>query len=246
MQVKQKVTSNFSKLLKGVNHIGITVEDIEKSLEFYTEVLGGTLIVQGTGIASDMMHNTLLQKEELDALELGIEDLRIIGVPNLREGKDDLDVYFIQFDNVVIELLHYTDASSRKTFDAKHPNSSPAFVNSMHIAFYLQDNVDVDEFAKNFEEECQKRGLKNVRFNRAIRVTSEAERKTTEIKYNACKFTDGDFDGWTLLYFKGPNGEQLEFNQVTRKAKVLFDQAKEEFNKARLSNSVLSAEKPAL
>jgi len=235
MQVKQKVTSNFSKLLKGVNHIGVTVEDIEQSLEFYIEVLGGRLIVKETGLASDLMHNTLLQKEELDALELGIKEPRIFGVPNLREGKDDLDIYFIQFDNIVIELIHYIDASSGKTFNAKYPNSSPAFVNSMHIAFYLEDNVDIDEFAKSFEEDCQQRGLKNVRFNRVIRVNSEAERKTTDIKYNSCKFTDGDFDGWTLLYFKGPNGEQLEFNQVTRKAKVLFERAKEEFNQAKLS-----------
>lgn len=236
MQVENKVSSDFGKLLKGVNHVGITVEDIEKSLECYIEVLGGKLIVQGTSLASDMMHNTLFQKEELDAIELGINEPKIIGVPNLREGEDDLDVYFIQFDNVVIELLHYTNASSHKTFDAKHSHSSPAFVNSMHIAFYLEDDVDIDEFAKNFEEECQKRQLKNVRFNRVIRVNSEMERKTTDIKYNSCKFIDGDFDGWTLLYFKGPNGEQLEFNQVTRKAKMLFDEARKEFQEAKISN----------
>ncbi|MEH2181621.1 VOC family protein [Nostoc sp.] len=245
MQGKQKVTSGFGNLLKGVNHIGVTVENIEKSLEFYTEVLGGRLIVKGTGLSGDTIHNTLLQKEELDALQLGIEYPKTIGIPNLRNGENNLNVYFVQFDNVVIELLHYTDASSGKTFTAKNPNSSPAFVNSMHIAFHLQDNIDVNDFARKFEEECQQRGLNNVRFNRTIRVPSEDERKSSDLKYNSCKFIDtsdnsvGDFDGWTLLYFKGPNGEQLEFNQVTRKAKVLFENAKEDFNKAKLSELII-------
>ena len=35
----------------------------------------------------------------------------------------------------------------------------------------------------------------------------------------------GDFSGWTLVYCKGPNGEQLEFNQVLGKAKSLFTKA---------------------
>ncbi len=240
--LQPKKPSNFGKIVRGVNHIGITVDDIEKSLEFYTEVLGGKLIIQGTGLAGDVMHNTLLQKEELDAIEIGVNDPKTIGVPNLRDGEDNLDVYFIQFDNVVIELLNYRDASSHQTFNARNPHSSPAFINSMHISFHLPEDIDVDQFAKDLEDECQKRGMKNVRCNRIIRVNSEAERKNAELQYNSCKLADtpeesvGDFDGWTLFYLKGPNGEQLEFNQVTRKAKALFEKVKQEFLQERQSN----------
>jgi len=34
----------------------------------------------------------------------------------------------------------------------------------------------------------------------------------------------GDFQGWSLFYYKGPNGEQLEFNQVMCKARAFFEQ----------------------
>jgi hypothetical protein len=36
----------------------------------------------------------------------------------------------------------------------------------------------------------------------------------------------GDFRGWSLFDCKGPNGERLEFNEVTRKARAFFEQAR--------------------
>lgn len=237
--VEQKAPSALSKQLRGVHHIGLTVEDMGKAVEFYTEVLGGKIIIPEFGLDGDIMHNTLLQKEEIEAIEKKV-DLKSIGIPNLRDGEEKLDLYFIQFDNVVLELLQYRDASAQPNgsvaFPAKNPHSSPAYVNSMHISFYLKDEVDVDEFVKNLEAECQKRGMDQVRCNRIFRVKSESERKNTLAQYNSCKLFDpsfGDFEGWTLVYCKGPNGEQLEFNQVLRKAKVLFETAQEEFQKAR-------------
>lgn len=242
MTLEQKAPSDLSKQLRGIQHFGITVEDMGKALEFYTEVLGGKIIIAQAGLAGDTMHNTLLQKEEIEAIEKGI-DPKTIGVPNLRDGEENLDVAFIQFDNCVIELLQYREASAKPegavAFKAKNPHSSPAFVNSMHVSFHLKDDVDVDEFVKNLEAECEKRGMDQVRCNRIVRVKSEAERKNTDLKYNACKLMDtpeqayGDLDGWTLVYCKGPNGEQVEFNQVLRKAKTLFETAQEEFKKAR-------------
>ncbi len=44
-------------------------------------------------------------------------------------------------------------------------------------------------------------------------------------KDNSYAVVGGDFDGWSLAYCKGPDGEQLEFNQVVRAAKADFDQA---------------------
>jgi catechol 2,3-dioxygenase-like lactoylglutathione lyase family enzyme len=236
---ESKAASVLSKQLQGVHHIGITVEDMGKALEFYTEVLGGKVIIPEIGLAGEVMHNTLLQKEEIEALEAGL-DPRSMGIPNLRDGQENLDAYFVQFDNVVLELLQYRDASaqpnSSSAFPAKNPHSSPAFVNSMHVSFYLRDDVDVDEFVKNLEVECQKRGMDRVRCNRIVRVKSEAERQNTDRQNNSCKLFDpsfGDFEGWTLVYCKGPSGEQLEFNQVIRKAKTLFETAQEEFKRSR-------------
>jgi catechol 2,3-dioxygenase-like lactoylglutathione lyase family enzyme len=237
--IKQKAFSTFSKQLRGIHHIGITVENMAKSLEFYTEILGGRIIIQEIGLAGDTMHNTLLQKEELEAIQKGVEP-KSIGVPNLRDGQDNLDVCFIQFENIVLELLQYRDASApfneNFAFPAKNPHSSPAFLNSMHLSFYLKDDVNVDEFVRDFEAECQKRGMNQVCFNRIVQVKSEEERKNTDSQYNSCKLFDpsfGEFEGWTLVYFKGPNGEQLEFNQVLHKAKSLFDRVQEEYHKAK-------------
>ncbi|MCC5668856.1 VOC family protein [Nostoc sp. CHAB 5784] len=237
--VEQKVPSALSKDLRGVHHIGLTVEDMGKAVEFYTEVLGGKIIIPEIGLAGEVMHNTLLQKEEIEAIEKGV-DPKSIGIPNLRDGEENLDIYFIQFDNIVLELLQYRDASAQPNgsvaFPAKNSYSSPAFVNSMHISFYLKDDVNVDEFVKNLEAECQKRGMDQVRCNRIVRLKSEEERKNTNLEYNSCKLFDpsfGDFEGWTLVYLKGPNGEQLEFNQVLRKAKVLFETAQENFQKSK-------------
>ncbi|MBD2772694.1 VOC family protein [Iningainema tapete] len=235
---EQKASSAISKQLRGVHHIGLTVEDMKKALEFYTEVLGGKVIIPEIGLSGEIMHNTLLQKEEIEAIALGVEP-KTIGIPNLRDGEQNLDLYFIQFENVVLEILQYRDASAQPNgadaFPVKNPYSSPACINSMHISFYLKDDVDVDEFVKNLEAECHKRGMDQVKCNRIVRVKSEQERKETNSQYNSCKLFEpsfGDFEGWTLVYCKGPNGEQLEFNQVLRKAKVLFETAQQEYQKA--------------
>lgn len=39
------------------------------------------------------------------------------------------------------------------------------------------------------------------------------------------RITSGQSDGWTLIYAKGPEGEQLEFVQVRGHAKRVFDGA---------------------
>lgn len=235
--------TNLSQCMRGIHHVGITVEDMGKALEFYTEVLGGQLIISEEGLVGDTMHNTLLQKEELEAIQDGV-DPQDRAVPNLRDGSQLLDAYFVQFSNMVIELLQYRDASAAPkgavAYPAKHPHgSSPAYVNAMHVSFYLNDDVDVDQFVADLEAECQRRGMPQVRCNRIVRVNSEEERRQTEARYRSCKMIDspehsfGEFAGWTLLYCKGPNGEQLEFNQVIGKAKGLFAKSLAQFAATR-------------
>ena len=214
-------TFKLDRQIFGVHHIGITVEDMAKALEFYTEVLGGKVIAEILNIEGDGMQNTLLQKEELDASA---------PVPDLRTGKQKLDIVLVQFGNMVLELLQYRDASAppkgSKPFPARYPANGPAYVNSMHISFFLHEDVDVNQFVTELEAECQKRGMPNVRCNRIIQVHSEEERLRTDPKYNSFKIT-GEFDGWTMFYCKGPNGEQLEFNQLRGKSKQFFLKARE-------------------
>ncbi|MDJ0554268.1 MAG: DUF1857 family protein [Microcoleaceae cyanobacterium MO_207.B10] len=231
--------------LQGVQHVGVTVSDLDKSLEFYTEVLGGEVVVGEHDLTGDSMQNNLFQKEELDAIAQGVSPAAL-EIPNLRDGDAKLDVKFISFGNAVVELIYFKDGD--KPNSPKPIGSIPSqigHVNAMHLSFHVKEDVDLNEFVEKLEAECQKRGLTEVKFNRVVYVRSEAERRAVARKYNSFKFWDepetlaagkshhwGDMEGWALCYCKGPNGEQLEFNQVTRNVKTLFKKAQEEYNQA--------------
>lgn len=248
MSDQQSVRSGLGRYLQGVQHIGVTVDDMEKSMEFYTEVLGGKLVVAGSGFVGDVLYNTLFQKEVIDSIQQGI-NLGTLGVPDIKDGtKEALDVRFISFGNTVVELLHFRDAkltpSAPNTYQ-KVP-SSVGFGNVWHLSFHVKDDVDLNRFAIELEEECQRREI-NFTANRIIHVNSEEERRKVALKYTANKFWGdepeyfvegysdaefGDFRGWSLFYAKGPNNEQLEFNQVTRTIRELFVQRVQDYNQA--------------
>lgn len=237
---------SLGHMLQGVQHVGVTVDDMEKSLEFYVGVLGGRIAEMGTGFYGDVLYNTLFQKEEIDAVERNTSP-RSLGIPDIKDGKTEaLDVCFISFGNTCVELLHFRDAR----LDYRAPNAFPklptsvGFGNAGHISFHVKDDVDLNIFARDLEEECRKRDLKNVVCNRVVHVRSHEERLKLPLKYAANKFWNepgyfiegysdsdfGDFYGWSLFYAKGPNGEQLEFNQVTRHIKTSFDEARNRYN----------------
>lgn len=244
--------SNLGSFLQGVQHIGITVDDMDKAVEFYTEVLGGKIALSGDGFYGHVLQNTLFQKEGIEATQLGIEP-RILGIPSLRDNSQEaLDVRFISFGNTCVELIHFRDAAlgvEAPSFTGRIP-SGIGRTNSPHISFHVKDDVDLNLFAQTLEEECQRRGMTSVVCNRIVDVRSEAERREADIKYNANKFWNdpkyfvegysdsdfGDFYGWSLFYCKGPNGEQIEFNQVTRRAKDLFYHAQKNYNIANKTN----------
>lgn len=229
----QAKSRTIAQHLQGVQHFGITVNNLDKALEFYLEVLGGKVAIAGNGFVGDELHNLLFQKEEIEAKEKGI-DLKSFGVPSIRDGsKEALDVRFISFGNTCIELIHFRNAH----LDPHAPNvfdsipSGIGYANSPHISFFVKDDVDLNEFAKMLEEECHRRGMTNVIANRTIELTSEQARAKAPHIYAKTEFP-GDFDGWALFYCKGPNGEQLEFNQVRRNAKANFLRAQKEYNLA--------------
>ncbi|WP_032991467.1 VOC family protein [Rhizobium leguminosarum] len=224
-------TRNKSPLgarLQGVQHFGLTVQNMERAYEFYTEVLGGTEVFRHGDFQGDAVQNTLLADQEILANELGVNP-RTIGVPDLRGGTQRLDVRFIQFDNVVIELLQYRDADQPmggpKAFAEPVEHMSPAFPRMMHICFYVRDNVDFNQFIADLEAESARRGMTQVRANRIIRVSTEDERKASPLSANTNKVTVAPSDGWELIYCKGPEGEQLEFVKALGPVKKRFADA---------------------
>lgn len=214
--------------LQGVQHFGLTVQNMDRAFVFYTEVLGGTEVMRDGDFQGERIHNTLLTDQEIEARVRKINP-RTIGVPDLKGGAQRLDVRFIQFDNVVIELLQYRDAEqpagNGAAFAEPLDHMSPAFPRMMHICFHIRDDVDFNKFIADLEAEATRRGMTQVRANRVITVTSEKERLTTPLDANSNGITEGKSNGWRLIYCKGCEGEQLEFVQALGPVKRTFDDA---------------------
>ena len=214
--------------LQGVQHFGVTVQNMDRAFAFYTEVLGGTEIMRDGDFHGEAIHNTLLTDQEIIAAERQVNPATI-GVPDLAGGAQRLDVRFVQFDNVVIELLQYRDAGQPQgngpSFAEPRDHMSPAFPRSMHICFHIRDDVDFDKFITDLEAESARRGMTQVKANRVITVRSEKARLAAPMSTNTNKIREGNSSGWSLIYCKGPEGEQLEFVQALGPVKRTFDGA---------------------
>src|SRR6218665_2695474 len=171
--------------LQGVQHFGLTVQNMDRAFAFYTEVLGGTEVMRDGDFQGERIHNTLLTDQEIEARVRKVNP-RTMGVPDLKGGAQRLDVRFIQFDNVVIELLQYRDAGQLAgggvSFAEPLDHMSPAFPRMMHICFHLRDDVDFNKFIADLEAESARRGMSQVRANRTLTVTSEQERRATPLE----------------------------------------------------------------
>ncbi|MET0232941.1 MAG: hypothetical protein ABW186_18575, partial [Rhodanobacteraceae bacterium] len=191
-------------------------------------MLGGTEVMRDGDFHGERIHNTLLTDQEIDARARRINP-RSIGVPDLRGGAQRLDVRFVQFDNVVIELLKYRDADQTAggtaAFAEPLAHMSPAFPRMMHICFHIRDDVDFNKFIADLESESARRGMTQVRANRVLTVSTESERMSAPIEANSNGITEGKSNGWRLIYCKGPEGEQLEFVQALGPVKRTFDDA---------------------
>jgi len=216
--------------LQGVQHFGVTVHNMDRAFEFYTEVLGGNEIMRDGDFHGEKIHNTLMTDQEIVARERKVNP-RTIGVPDLKGGDQRLDVRFVQFDNVLIELLQYRDAQqpmgSGDSWAEPRDHMSPAYPRSMHICFYIRDDVDFNKFIHDLEVESARRGMSQVKANRVITVRSEQERQAAPLEANTNKITEGKSNGWSLVYCKGPDGEQLEFVQALEPVKKTFQDALE-------------------
>jgi catechol 2,3-dioxygenase-like lactoylglutathione lyase family enzyme len=220
--------SSLGARLQGVQHFGLTVQNMDRAFAFYTEVLGGTEVMRDGDFQGERIHNTLLTDQEIEARVRQV-NARTLGVPDLKGGAQRLDVRFIQFDNVVIELLQYRDAEqpagSGASFAEPLDHMSPAFPRMMHICFHIRDDVDFNKFIADLETESARRGMTQVKANRVITVLSEQERASAPRDANSNGITEGKSNGWRLIYCKGCEGEQLEFVQALGPVKQSFDAA---------------------
>jgi len=214
--------------LRGVQHFGLTVQNMDRAYAFYTEVLGGTEVMRDGDFHGERIHNTLLTDQVIEANARRVNPLTM-GIPDLRSGAQRLDVRFIQFDNVVLELLQYRDAGqpagNGDSFAEALDHMSPAFPRMMHICFHIRDEVDFNRFIADLEAESARRGMNHVRANRVLTVSSEQERRAAPLEANSNGITEGKSNGWRLIYCKGPEGEQLEFVQALGPVKRVFDDA---------------------
>jgi hypothetical protein len=67
--------------------------------------------------------------------------------------------------------------------------------------------------------------MAQVKANRVVTVTTEEQRRAAPLAANTNKITEGRSNGWSLIYCKGPEGEQLEFVQALGPVKKTFDEA---------------------
>ena len=152
---------------------------MDRAFEFYTEVLGGNEVMRDGDFHGERIHNTLLTDQEIVARERQVNP-RTIGVPDLKGGAQRLDVRFIQFDNVVIELLQYRDAEqpmgSGDSFAEPRRPYEPCL--SAHDAHLLSHSrrCRLQQVHPDLEAESARRGMTQVKANRVITVTSEQER----------------------------------------------------------------------
>jgi catechol 2,3-dioxygenase-like lactoylglutathione lyase family enzyme len=226
--------ASLGSRIRGIQHVGVTVQNMSRAFEFYTEVLGGSEVMRDGDFHGEPIQNTLLLHEEMMARQRNINP-RTMGVPDLRQGAQRLDVRFVQFDNMVVELLQYRDREQPEggggSFAPPHERTSPAFPSSSHICFYVRDDTDFDRFIHDLEAESARRGMTNVRANRTRAFATDSERLKAPLDANTNKIKEGMSDGWSLMYCKGPEGEQLEFVQVLGPVKRTFDGSLEKWRR---------------
>ena len=183
----------------GVQHVGVNVDDMELSREFYCDILGGIFISEINGISG----------EEWTSILNGAAK----NAPQLGKG-DALDVCFVSFGNIAIELLRYYNKETGVTHQAPVVLANEQGVAGKHISFNLSESIDTKEFFEQLAKATQH--MRNAFLNK-----SDVHRLDSE----------GELGGWNCFFMSGPNGERIEFNQIAEgcNAAINFRIAAEKF-----------------
>jgi hypothetical protein len=164
-------------------------------------------------------------------------------------GDASLAARYVSFGAIVIELLDYhsteaqlqrrlaaaggggdATADDDETFPRFSPsNVAPSVAGNMHISFNVRPERDLNEFVLALEGQAHRLGYAEVLCNRVVPVPvapdGRADVSHVPLADGSYTVEEGAFEGWSLAYCKGPDGEQLEMNKVNGHARGDFDQA---------------------
>ncbi len=218
-----KKVAGVSGQTYGIFEFAVRTDDLQKSVNFYTQVLGTDLVrkpLVGVGLQGDDVENMLFQKEILDAESWGV-DIGQIGVPNISlAGSDRSDLRFNLFDNHVVKNVEYTAGKSLSDpkFNPRYNWSSPAYINNMHVAFLVDSNVDLNTFLQTSEKKAAANKFSQFKLNRAVDVQTLGA--GVPLSQYSQEFTDGPLKGFNYVFAKGPAGEQISFVQFKGEANL--------------------------
>jgi catechol 2,3-dioxygenase-like lactoylglutathione lyase family enzyme len=230
--------------MDAIQHVGLTTSDLKRSVQFYTEVLGGVEVLSTEGVAGgDGWNGT-------DVYYLLMQQALLNGSPEyaaqLQEGgADQLDARYVSFGGMVIEFLDYhaKNHSGRfPLFEVPGVNAAPSVVGNMHISFNIRPDVDLNDAILALEQKSHSKGFTNVWCNRLEEASSHADYAKIPADKRSYPVTAGAFKGWSLAYCMGPDQEYIEFNQVISKAKLMFQQAQGDYVSGKPSSTFVRRE----
>lgn len=197
-----------------------TTDDMQRSIEFYAEVLGGTEIsfcaqdsdfcVDGAVRYSGDVHLNAIFHPEIAAGEEA-------QVPNIGDSGDyEVRSRFVVIGNGVVHLMQFANKTAGDYYDMREPLTSPGILGATHMCFWVEPQVNQNDYVWEVESESQGRGWNNVAWNRPVPQETRDDRATVpKDDYTLLVECDCAFDGLTWSYWKGPSGEQLELYQMS-------------------------------
>ena len=214
--------------LNAIQHVGVTVSNLTRSLEWYTKVLGGVEVQSagGNGWEGNDVEQLLMQHEILQGSPKSDYTAQLqVG------GADQLDARYVNFGPLQVELLDY-HARNGMEKDSNLPHfgteTAPSVAGNTHFAFRVRPETPLNEFVTILEKESHSRGFMAVKCNTLNEQPNDdarGEQVQEDPEYNSYHVDDGPFVGWQLAYCKGPDGEQLEFTHEYAAAGTVFGQA---------------------
>lgn len=79
-RIRRVTDGSLGARLQGVQHFGLTLQDMERAFAFYTDVLGGSEIMRDGDFQGERIHNTLLTGHEIEARRRGGRKVRMCRV----------------------------------------------------------------------------------------------------------------------------------------------------------------------